>query len=83
MFFVRWARVGSSSPEGHLESEVLARASTEQEARERVGALPLNEVKRVLDQLIAQSPAGRPKRKWWDAMAAEDDDAGHGGAESA
>ena len=71
LFFVRWARIGASNPEGHLESDVLARGATEDEARTRVGALTLNEVKGVLDQLIAASPAGQPKRKWWDAMRAE------------
>ena len=74
LFFVKWARIGSSSPEAHLESDVLARAATESEARERVGALLLNDVKRVLDDLIARAPGGAPKRKWWDAMAAEDED---------
>ena len=34
--------------------------------------MSLADVKRVLDALIAQSPAGAPKRKWWDAM--QDDD---------
>ena len=77
LFFVKWARIGASTPEGHLESEVLARGSTEAEARDRVGAMPLNDVKRVLDALIARSPGvlgegGRPKRKWWDAMVDSD-----------
>src|SRR3954469_24284881 len=66
LFFVKWARIGASGPEGHLESDVLARGQTEAEARERVGLLALNDVKRVLDQLIARAPAGAPKRKWWD-----------------
>lgn len=74
LFFVKWARIGSSSPEGHLESEVLARGPTEQDARERLGAMSLNEVKRVLDELIARSPSGVPRRKWWDAMRADDDE---------
>jgi hypothetical protein len=69
LFFVRWARIGASAPEGHLESDVLARGATERVARDRVGAMKLNAVKRVLDELIARSPAGAPKRKWWDAMA--------------
>ena len=69
LFFVKWARMGASAPEGHLESDVLARGTTESEARERVGAMPLNEVKRVLDTLIGQLPGGAPTRKWWDAMA--------------
>ena len=74
LFFIRWARIGASSPEGHLESDIIARGATEIEARDRIGALPLNEVKRVLDELIARSPQGTPKRKWWDAMAAEGDE---------
>ena len=76
LFFVRWARIGASAPEGHLESAILQRGGSDDEARERVGAMRLNEVKRVLDALIAESPAGAPKRKWWDAMNADDDAAG-------
>ena len=72
LFFVRWARIGASTPEGHLESDVLARGATEAQARERVGALMLNDVKGVLDVLIARSTVA-PKRKWWDAMAADSD----------
>ena len=77
LFFVKWARIGASAPEGHLESDVLARAATEGDARERVGAMPLSEVKRTLDALIARSPSGLPRRKWWDAMQADDPDEDH------
>lgn len=77
LFFVKWARIGASAPEGHLESSVLARAETESDARERVGAMALSEVKATLDALIAQSAAGPPKRKWWDAMKTEDPDEDH------
>lgn len=72
LFFVRWARIGASAPEGHLESDLLARAPTEQEARDRVAGMPLSEARRVLDELIARRPGGPPKRKWWDAMRADD-----------
>src|SRR4051794_41651675 len=41
--FVKWARIGAQSPEGHLESDYLAHGSSEREARESIGALPLNE----------------------------------------
>src|SRR5258706_10200224 len=41
LFFVKWTRIGASAPEGHLESEVLARGTTESEARERVGEMSL------------------------------------------
>lgn len=69
LFFVKWARIGASAPEGHLESDILERAATEGEARERVGRMALTEAKQELDRLIARSPSDGPKRKWWDAMA--------------
>ena len=73
VLFVRWARIGASSPEGHLESDVLARGATQEEALERLGALPLNRIKTVLDELIARVSGGAPKRKWWDAMRDPDE----------
>src|SRR5438309_5945201 len=39
--FVKWARIGAQSPEGHLESDYIARGRTEVEARERIGAMSL------------------------------------------
>jgi hypothetical protein len=85
LFFVKWARIGASSPEGHLESEIIVRAASEDEARERAGALSLSDVKRLLDSLIQRAPTGAPRRKWWDAMAAEhgeSDDNGKDGGTS-
>jgi hypothetical protein len=73
LFFVRWARIGASSPEGHLESEVLVRGATQEQALDALGALPLNRVKVVLDDLIADAHGGAPKRKWWDAMRDPDE----------
>ena len=73
IFFVRWARIGASSPEGHLESDVLARGATQEDALERLSAFPLNRVKSVLDELIARGAGGVPKRKWWDAMRDPDE----------
>ena|SRR5688572_19178387 len=77
LFFVKWARLGASAPEGHLESDVLATAATEDDARRRVGAMPLAEVKLVLDDLIARAPAAAPRRKWWDAMNADEGEGHH------
>jgi hypothetical protein len=74
LFFVKWARIGASAPESHLESDVLQRADSESAARELVGAMRLNDVKRVLDELIARAAGGGLRRKWWDAMAADDSD---------
>jgi hypothetical protein len=76
LFFVRWARIGASAPEGHLESEILGRGVSEDQARQRVGELSLSEAKQILDALIARAPGGAPRRKWWDAMNAEDPDSG-------
>lgn len=77
LFFVKWARVGSSAPEGHLESEYLRDGRTEEEARVCVGEMKLSDVKKLLDKLIAKAPGGAPKRKWWDAMNADDDSEQH------
>ena len=71
LFFVRWARIGASAPEGHLESDVLARAASGEEAIARIGAMPLGEARRILDDLIARGTTGPPRRKWWDAMNAD------------
>lgn len=73
LFFVQWARIGASAPMGHLESDWLAFASTEEAARATLGAMALSDVKRVLDALIAERLGGEaPRRRWWDAMAADD-----------
>ena len=68
--FVKWARIGSQSPEGHLESDFLTQASTEADARALLGAAPLSAVKVLLDELIAarRDPASRP---WWDVRRDE------------
>jgi hypothetical protein len=72
LLFVQWARVGASSPMGHLESDFLSRAGTPVAARDAVERLPLSEVRSVLDALIALRDAGTTRRKWWDAMRADD-----------
>jgi hypothetical protein len=65
--FVKWARIGAQSPEGHLESDYVARGATEEEARDRAGQLALNEVKVLLDGLIARR-SDKPTRRWFDVM---------------
>jgi hypothetical protein len=72
LLFVRWARIGATSPAGHVESEFVAYGATPEEAIQSAGALSLNAVKQLLDGLIAASPGGPPTRRWWDAMRAED-----------
>jgi hypothetical protein len=69
LLFVRW-REGDPVASGHLETDFLAFADTEDEARKIVGAMLLNEVKEALDQLIkSRREALKP---WWDAMRQED-----------
>lgn len=71
LLFVRWARIGAQSPEGHLETDYLATASTEAEVREVVGAWRLSDVKTALDELITAKRGGESRRRWWDAMRDE------------
>ncbi|HEY3935543.1 MAG TPA: hypothetical protein VGL65_13110 [Gemmatimonadales bacterium] len=52
LLFVRWTAAGDT-PDGHLESGYLAWGSTVEDARERLGALSLYDVKAILDELIA------------------------------
>ena len=70
--FLRWRRVGVQGVEGHLETDYLAYGPTEQAARDAIGAMTLTEVKRHLDDLIAEQAANRPSRRWWDAMRDEE-----------
>jgi hypothetical protein len=67
ILFVKWARVGAQTPEGHLETDYLVHADSEGEALRALGSLRLSEVKRHLDELIAAG-ASAPTRRWWDAM---------------
>ena len=70
LLFVRWSR-GEPRVSGHLETDFLAQAPSEQEARARVGALSLEEVKRVLDALIREHTP-LPSRPWWEVMREEE-----------
>lgn len=68
LLFVRW-RQSDPVASGHLETEFLAFADTEDEARKMVGAMMLNEVKIRLDDLIKAKRA--EQLPWWDAMHQE------------
>src|SRR5690349_209737 len=70
LLFVRWARIGAQSPEGHLETDYLATGATEEQARAAVGAWKLAAVKAALDELITARRGKAPGRRWWDAMRA-------------
>jgi hypothetical protein len=68
LLFVRWGH-GDPVASGHLETEFLAFATTEDDARKIVGAMLLNEVKLRLDQLITENRA--KLLPWWDSMRQE------------
>ena len=69
--FVKWARLGAQTPEGHLESDYLARGPAEADALRMLGLTPLEDVKAILEALIAQRSEGKSPRPWWDAMRDE------------
>jgi hypothetical protein len=71
ILFIKWARLGAQTPEGHLESDYLVQASSESEARRMLGDTPLGDVKALLDRLIRERAASSSSRRWWDAMADE------------
>jgi hypothetical protein len=51
LIFIRWS--ASQEPDGHLETEYLARAADPAVAEAEVGRMALEEVKAALDGLIA------------------------------
>jgi hypothetical protein len=56
LVFIRWAQTGSAIM-GHLETGDLVSARTEEEARTLLEALPLTEVRALLDEAIARRRA--------------------------
>ena len=76
LLFVQWARIGASTPSGHLETDFLAESDSEEEARAIVGALSLSQARAALHELIATRHGGPPGRKWYEAMQDPHDDDG-------
>ena len=72
LIFLRWG-AGDPRVVGHLESDFLSRARTEDEARAQVGGLSLTETKRLLDELIRASRPASTERPWWDVMRDENE----------
>jgi hypothetical protein len=69
--FLRWRRMGTQGIEGHLETDYIAYGASEYAARAAIGAMSLNSVKQMLEELIRERSANQPTRKWWDAMRDE------------
>jgi hypothetical protein len=74
LLFLRWRRFGAQGVEGHLESEFLAHGETEDDARRRLGAIPLLAAKETLEALLRRDYGGAPTRRWWDVMREEADE---------
>jgi hypothetical protein len=53
LVFPRWAQTGVGIV-GHVESPTLVECRTEREAHDRLGALTLSEVRRILDDAVAR-----------------------------
>jgi hypothetical protein len=56
LLFIRWS--ADQQPDGHLESDYIARAADPAAAEAEVGRLTLMEVKEMLDELIARRDTG-------------------------
>ncbi len=69
--FVRWRRYGEPGVDGHVETGYLAHGPPEADARDRLGATPLSDVKHALDAIIRERLGAEPRRRWWDAMRDE------------
>ena len=75
ILFVKWARLGAQTPEGHLETDYLVHGQSEADVKRTLGETPLADVKSQLERVIAARDAGAPTRPWWDAMRDEGSDA--------
>jgi hypothetical protein len=53
LVFPRWAQTGAGIV-GHMESPTLVECRTEGEARDRLGALTLSEVRQILEDAVAR-----------------------------
>ena len=80
LLFVQWARIGAATPSGHVETDFLAEADTEEDARAVVGTLSLAEVRSALYAAVSERAHGAPSRRWWDVMRGEGEDSGANGA---
>jgi hypothetical protein len=65
LLFVRW-RMGDPVATGHIETDFLIYGSTEEEARQKMGAMLLNDAVAELNRGIDKRDA--PGRPWYEAM---------------
>jgi len=70
--FPRWRRVGASGVDGHLETDYIARGTTRTGAHAALGALPIQQVREILEERIIET-APPSSRRWFDVMRDESD----------
>ncbi len=70
LLFVRW-RQGDPVASGHVETDYLRFAATEDDARREAGAMQLNDALAELNRALEARSV--PTRPWWDAMKNEGD----------
>jgi hypothetical protein len=68
LLFVRWNETAEPVATGHLESPFLEYGETADEARAKLGAMHLERVKGLLDELIAAQRGEGSGRPWWESM---------------
>jgi hypothetical protein len=73
LLFLRWRRVGEQGVEGHLESDYVSTGMSEEDAKQRAGAMSLGTVRQLLNDLVTARVAQdrQPQRRWWDVMREE------------
>jgi hypothetical protein len=74
LLFVQWARIGASSPSGHLETDFLAESDSEADARSVVAGYSLSQGRAALHALIDGRAGGIPVRRWYEAMQDDESD---------
>ena len=72
LLFLQWRRVGPAGIDTHVETDYLAFGGTADDAKAKLGAISLDDVKAHLDRLV-RSAGGDAGRKWYDAMRDGDD----------
>ena len=65
LLFVRWG-IGDPVATGHVETSFLVFGTSEEEAREKMGAMLLNDAVAELNRGIEKRET--PGRPWWEAM---------------
>lgn len=72
--FLQWKRMGEQGVEGHLESPFLAYGADSRAAKDALGAMPVDEVERILDGLIVARDAAEREAARLAAERADWDD---------